>query len=227
MHQTMVATMLEFKKVMQDQIKPLPQIFEKSRQDRIAIMNQQKGKPIIETVVFCGRQNMPLHGHRDDNKHLCGDSARNFQELLDFRIDSGDEVLEEHFEIASWNATYCSKAIQNEIIDCCGDVIMEQIVEEIKESKFFSIMADEAQDCANKEQMSLVIRYVEQSEIREAFIRFILCNSGLTGLALSEKKKKAIDDLGLEMEDCRRQCYDGTANMARKCTGAAAWIHEE
>ena len=51
-HQTLVSTMLKFKKVMQDQIKPLPQIFEKSRQDRIAIMNQQKLKPIIETVVF-------------------------------------------------------------------------------------------------------------------------------------------------------------------------------
>ena len=158
--------------------------------------------------MFCGRQNMPLRGHRDDNKHLGGDSVGNFQELLDFRIDSGDEVLKEHFETASRNATYCSKTIQNEIIDCCGDVVTEQIVEEIKESKFFSIMADETQDCANKEQMSLAIRYVEQSEIREAFIKFILCNSGLTGLALSEKIKQTIDDLGLKMKDCRGQCHD-------------------
>ena len=127
----------------------------------------------------------------------------------------------------SRNATYRSKTIQNEIIDCCGDVITEQIVEEIKESKFFSIMADEAQGCANKEQMPLVIRYVEQGEIRETFIKFILCNSGLTGLALSEKIKQAIDDLGLEMKDCRGQCYDGAGNMAGKCAGAAARIREE
>ena len=210
---------------MQDQIKPLSQIFEKSRQDRIAI-NRQKLKPIIKTVVFCGRQNIPLRGHRNDNKHLGGDSG-NFQELLDFSINSGDEVLKEHFETASRNATYRSKTIQNEIIDCCGDVITEQIVEEIKESKFLSIMADETQDCANKEQMPLVIQYLEQGEIREAFIKFILCNSGLTGLALSEKIKQAIDDLGLEMKDCRGQCYDSTGNIAGKCAGAAARIHEE
>ena len=75
--------------------------------------------------------------------------------------------------------------------------------------------------------MPLVIRYVEQGEIREAFIKFILCNSGLTGLALSEKIKQAIDDLGLEMKDSRGQCYDSVGNMAGKCTGAAARIHEE
>ena len=119
------------------------------------------------------------------------------------------------------------KQFKNEIIYCCGDVITERIVEEIKESKFFSIMADKAQDCANKELMPLVIRYVEQSEIREAFIKIILCNSGLTGLALSEKIKQAIDDLGLEMKDCWWQCYDGAGNMVGKCTGAAAWIREE
>ena len=95
------------------------------------------------------------------------------------------------------------------------------------ESKFFSFMADEAQDCANKEQMPLVIQYVEQSEIREAFIKFLLCNSGLTELALSEKIKQAIDDLELEMKHCRGQCYDGAGNMAGKCAGAAAWIREE
>ena len=128
--------MLEFEKVMQDQIKPLPLIFEKSRQDRISI-NRQKLKPIIKTVAFCGRQNIPLCGHKDDNKYLGGDSAGTFQELLDFRIDSGDEVLKEHLETASRNATYRSKTIQNETIDCCGDVITEQIVEEIRVEIFF------------------------------------------------------------------------------------------
>ena len=68
-------------------------------------------------------------------------------------------------------------------------------------------MADEAQDCANKEHMPLVIRYVEQSEIREAFIKLkILCNSGL---ALSEKIKQAIDDLALEIK-----IVEGSAMMA-------------
>ena len=81
---------------MQDQIKPLPQIFEKSRQDLIAAINRRKLKPIIKTSVFCGRQDIPPRGHRDDCKHLGGDSCQKLLELLDFRIDSGDEVLKEH-----------------------------------------------------------------------------------------------------------------------------------
>lgn len=38
---------------------------------------------------------------------------------------------------------------------------------------FFSIIADEAADCSNKEKMSLVLRFVDSDlNIREANIRF-------------------------------------------------------
>jgi len=32
--------------------------------------NIKKLKVILQTVLFCGMQNIPLHGHRDDNKYL-------------------------------------------------------------------------------------------------------------------------------------------------------------
>ena len=55
------------------------------------------------------------------------------------------------------NATYKSKTTQNQLIDICGEMLTEKIVAEIKEAKFFSILADEATDCSNLEQMSVVI----------------------------------------------------------------------
>ena len=85
-------------------------------------------------------------------------------------------------------------------------------------------MSDEAQDCSNQEQMPIVVRYVDNGEVKESFIKFILCDTGLTGLALSEKIKEAVGELGLDMKDCRGQCYDGAGNMAGKCSGAAAGI---
>ena len=36
--------------------------------------------------MFCGKQNIPFCGHRDDSRHL-NDKCGNFQALLDFRID--------------------------------------------------------------------------------------------------------------------------------------------
>ena len=42
--------------------------------------------------------------------------------------------------------SYISKTSQNRIIRCCGQVISEQIIQDIKASKFYSIIADEAAD---------------------------------------------------------------------------------
>ena len=45
--------------------------------------------------------------------------------------------------------TYKSKTTQNEIIDICGELITKKFMDEICEAKFFSVLADEAADCAN------------------------------------------------------------------------------
>ena len=44
-------------------------------------------------------------------------------------------------------------------------------------SKVSSIIADEARDISNKEQMPLIIRYVDKNNvIHESFIAFVECN---------------------------------------------------
>ena len=97
-------------------------------------------------------------------------------------MDSGDTVLADHFKTDLQNTTYCSKTIQNELISCCGEALIEKIVDEVKESNFYVIMADEVQDCSNKEQMLLILRYVgQENKIKGKFIKFIVHDTGLTG----------------------------------------------
>lgn len=56
------------------------------------------------------------------------------------------------------------------------------MVSEIRKNKFFSVLADELLDCSNKEQLSIVIRYVDSSRnIKEDFLKFLHCKEGLTG----------------------------------------------
>ena len=104
-----------------------------------------------------------------------------------------------------------------------------QIIKEVKKSKFFSIVADEVSDCSSKEQMPLVLRYVsERGEIIERFIKFIHCDEGIRGKALSRKIIHCVvNELGLDLRDCRGQCYDGASNMSGKYSGVAAHILEE
>ena len=69
---------------------------------------------------------------------------------------------------------YTSKTIQNEMILVVGSTIQKKIIDEIKAAKFFTILADEVTDCANLEQSSVVIRFVDgDKQIREEFLDFI------------------------------------------------------
>jgi len=56
-------------------------------------------------------------------------------------------------ENAAANAKYTSPDIQNEIIDCCDEVIRTKIVHRINKAKCFSILADETTDISTKEQV--------------------------------------------------------------------------
>ena len=96
------------------------------------------------------------------------------------------------------------------------------IISAVKQVKFFSVMADECSDVANKEQLAIAIRYVsEDDEICE-------CENGITGLALAEKIKSASQDkYGLDMINLRGQCYDGAGNMSGVRNGLAARVTQE
>ena len=111
-----------------------------------------------------GTRNIPFRGHRDDSSQYSTQDSGNFQALLDFRVRSGDQVLADHFKNAPRNATYRSKTTQNELISCCAQILNKKIIKEIKVSRFFPILADEVTDCSNKEQMPLVIKYVDSSQ---------------------------------------------------------------
>lgn len=134
--------------------------------------NREVLHSIAQCVLFCGRQSIPLRGHRDDETATSGNRG-NFYELLQFRVDSGDIKLANHLKTAAKNARYSSKTVQNELINIIGEGIREKILEEIRQAKFFSILSDEVTDSANVEQVTMTIRFVDaSSEIREEFMGF-------------------------------------------------------
>lgn len=60
-----------------------------------------------------------------------------------------------------------------------------QDIEEIHTAKFFAILADEVTDCANLEQVSILIRFVDSEKcIKEEFLGFITVEC-ITGQALA------------------------------------------
>lgn len=110
--------------------------------------------PIVKTLIFLGKQNIPLRGHRDDgpisNENYPNMNDGNFRRLPRFRVDSGDEVLENHLKTSTSRATYISKTIQDKIIDCYGMEIVNKILKRVHESGFYAVIFDETPDTAGK-----------------------------------------------------------------------------
>ena len=95
-------------------------------------------------------------------------------------------------------ATYRSNTTQNELINICGDIHSSTIINDIKKAKYFSIMADEAVDINKMGQLSIVIRYVDQSSnVTEKFLGFASCSRDLSGEAISTEILTWLDTNGL------------------------------
>ena len=225
LHKDCASAMQTFNAQMEGKERRIEEIVNDTMRKRIS-ENRKKLIPIIKTVILCGKKNIALRGHRDDAKHIADQSINsgNFQALLDFRVDSGDDVLRQHFETAPKNATYRSKTIQNQIISCCRVYISDEVIAEIKLSKFFSIICDEATDSANKKQLSSIIRFVDaHGQIREEFLEFAhIKDCSAEGVASSIIK--TLEEHGLEVKDARGQGYDGCSTMAGAKGGVAAII---
>ena len=95
--------MQNFLAAMRRQIAPIHQQLNWLMQAQID-ENREKMKSIVKIVVFCGQNNIPLMGKRDDNpddSNLQG----TFQAPLESRIDSGVVRTFLHFELKTYSRT--------------------------------------------------------------------------------------------------------------------------
>ena len=227
MHQDSTTTMESFKSKLTGKSQRIDVIIVTKKKERIQ-RNRAKLLPILKTVIFCARQNIAFRGHRDDSKYLDdrSNNSGNFQALLEFRVDSGDKILEDHFKSAPKNASYRSKTIQNDMIESCGKYIRQIVSKEIQASHWFSVIADEASDCSQTEQLSLVLRFIDQNNmIREEFVELIKCES-TSAQYLTNKITQAVQNFSLDMGNLRGQAYDGAGNMTGAKSGVSIRIRE-
>ena len=89
-------------------------------------------------------------------------------------------------------------------------------------------MSDEAADISNKENPSVVIRFLDSTKtVREEFVGFYFCEDVTTGAAIKDLIIGAVVELGLSMDDCRGQCYDGAGNMSGRLNGVSSLLRAE
>ncbi|CAN6722683.1 unnamed protein product [Malus baccata var. baccata] len=125
---------------------------------------------------------------------------------------NNDKVREVVMENAPGNLKLLAPSIQKEIVNSCALETLDAIMDGLK-YRFFSILVDEARDVSVKEQMAMVLRYVDDNgHVIERFV-------GIQHVTdtTSSSLKDAIDTLfsrnGLSISKLRGQGYDGASNM--------------
>ncbi|CAM5074854.1 unnamed protein product [Eretmochelys imbricata] len=92
---------------------------------------------------------------------------------------------------------------------------LRQIVQKVKDSKFYDIVKDETTDLPRKEQVRFSLRFFssEAWEIYEAFIGFYQTNA-MDAASLFKIVEDTLLRCDLPFSDCRGQCYDRASNGA-------------
>ena len=96
--------------------------------------------------------------------------------------------------------------------------IQKKLVKEILESKYYTILADEAMS-HNKEKLAIVICFVDANkDIREEFLEFKDLERTM-GAAVSAVLLATLEALNIPIKDCNGQGYDCAASMSSKRVG--------
>jgi len=79
----------------------------------------------------------------------------NFRAMLQFMAACNDQTIYEHIRNVGRNSTNISPRIQNDLLDAMGASLEKSIVAEVKEERFFSLLAGETTDASAKEQLTI------------------------------------------------------------------------
>ncbi|KAL4085456.1 hypothetical protein QTP88_027314 [Uroleucon formosanum] len=178
---------------------------------------------LIDLVLFLGKQELAFRGHDESSDSL---NKGNFRELFEMHIIRCSQEIQNHYNSIKNIFSGMSKSIQNDLISCISEFLINQIKNEIKQCKFYSIQIDNTTDISQKTQCSIIIRYVtDKSELIERFLGFHNVSEDRTAQGLFNLVNSVLYEFDIENK-LVGQCYDGACVMSGHLTGLQARVKE-
>ncbi|XP_065665714.1 zinc finger MYM-type protein 1-like [Hydra vulgaris] len=189
---------------------------------------------LLNVILFLSERGLALFG---SSQHIYDPDNGNFLGIIEL-LSKYDPILSEHVKKVHESQLnkkrlqvhYLSTRIQNEFIELCGSFVQTKIIEEIQNTKYFSIVVDATPDCSHKEQTTFIIRYIKidgsKFSIEERFLYFE-DYSKKTGKEIAARILHVLTLLNIDFKLCTGQAYDNGPNMAGKYKGVQAVLLEE
>ncbi|KAK1354131.1 zinc finger MYM-type protein 1-like [Heracleum sosnowskyi] len=177
----------------------------------------------FENFRWLSLQACALRGH---DESPTSSNRGNFIEMVRFCGRLNDNIGGIVLEKAPKNAKYTSPTIQKEVLHILADRVRRTIREEVGDAKF-CILVDEAQDASNKEQMSIILRFVDRFGILTERFFEIVQVPNTTASTLKKKISDVLSRFNLSSANLRGQGYDGASNMSGGCNGLQALFLKE
>lgn len=179
---------------------------------------------VIAVIKKLSSRGLPFRG---EDERFGSKKNGNFLMCLEL-ISEFDPFISNHIakygNPGSGRTSYLSSTICDEFISLLASKVAKTIMDEMKASKYFSIIVDSTPDISHIDELSLIIRYIKKGGYPvERFIKF-LPHIGHTSENMEEAVISTLSLYNINLNDMRGQSYDNAANMAGAYNGLQARI---
>ncbi|TVU45078.1 hypothetical protein EJB05_04549, partial [Eragrostis curvula] len=145
---------------------------------------------------------------------------------LPFRAQQNPELRKVTGKNSSANSQLVASEIQRDIVECFAKEALHSILEELGDD-VFCLLVDESRDVSCKEQMAVVLRYVDKCGIvKERFVGLAPVKE-TTSASLKSSIDALFVKLKLSLKQVRGQGYEGASNMRGEFNGLQSLIMRE
>lgn len=181
-------------------------------------------RSLFEVLVLLGKQNIPLKEPADNELQSLASS--NFQALLEYRMNAGDEAQKKCDENPVIKES-CSSTQLNQMIEVCEKCIRDELLHEVKKNRFFSLVTDDFVRISDEWHLPVFLRYVDQANCaQEKFVGFFSFEGNEEAL-VEKLLSELTDQWGLNMEHCRGQAHSGLGIHSGKIKTFATKLTEK
>lgn len=116
----------------------------------------------MNLIITMSKCNIAFRGHCENDSYTDDDRPGSRGCFLEFihLIAKYDPVLENLLKQPKGTTKYLSGSIQNEIIYILAREVKQQIIDEMADAPFVSLIMDTTVDCSKMDQLSKIFRYV-------------------------------------------------------------------